>query len=416
MRPREAGVTAAGVTVAGVTEAGVTALPDHVRQRIAEADCIIAASRFHADLPDGKEILDWPTPFSNIFNLLDDYSDKSLVLLTTGDPMWFGAGASLVGRLGRKGCEIVPAVSGLQLAAAHLGWPLAACRIVSVHGRPAGHLHSALYPRARLLVIAQDGSSPAILAKALCDWGYGAAQIHVMAHLGGPEEVCFSGTAAGWQHDQVPDFHIIGIACGTDMPAIGIAAPDDSFRNDGKLTKRDARASALAKLAPFPQAVLWDIGSGSGAVSIDFLRAAPGATAHAIDRNDDQHVMAIENANHHGVAGFNTVTADLASDPQAVCAALPDPDAVFIGGGMSSAVIELAQARLRAGGVLVAHAVTIESESLLVSAWQSTGGDLMRLSVQHADPVGGFHGWRPLMPVTQWVWHKPPQQQHQGGT
>ena len=87
MRPREAGVTAAGVTVAGVTEAGVTALPDHVRQRIAEADCIIAASRFHADLPDGKEILDWPTPFSNIFNLLDDLSDKSLVLLTTGDPM-----------------------------------------------------------------------------------------------------------------------------------------------------------------------------------------------------------------------------------------------------------------------------------------------------------------------------------------
>jgi precorrin-6Y C5,15-methyltransferase (decarboxylating) len=401
--------------VAGVTEAGVAALPDHVRQRIAEADCIIAASRFHADLPDGKEILDWPTPFSNIFSILNDFSDKSLVLLTTGDPMWFGAGASLVRRLGREGCEIVPAVSGLQLAAAHLGWPLPDCRIVSVHGRPAGHVRSALFPRARLLVIAQDGSSPAILAKAMCDWGYGTAQMHVMAHLGGPEEACFSGTAASWQHDPVPDFHIIGIACGADMPAVGIAAPDDSFCNDGKLTKRDARASALAKLAPFPHAVLWDIGSGSGAVSIDFLRAAPGATAHAIDRNDGQHAMAIENAEYHGVAGFNAVSGDLASDPQAVCDELPDPDAVFIGGGMSSAVIELAQARLRAGGVLVAHAVTIESESLLVSAWQSTGGDLMRLSVQHADPVGGFHGWRPLMPVTQWVWRKLPQPQKRGG-
>jgi precorrin-6Y C5,15-methyltransferase (decarboxylating) len=265
------------------------------------------------------------------------------------------------------------------------------------------------------LVIAQDGSSPAILAKAMCDWGYGTAQMHVMAHLGGPEEACFSGTAASWQHDPVPDFHIIGIACGADMPAVGIAAPDDSFRNDGKLTKRDARASALAKLAPFPHAVLWDIGSGSGAVSIDFMRAAPGATAHAIDRNDGQHAMAIENAEYHGVAGFNAVSGDLASDPQAVCDELPDPDAVFIGGGMSSAVIELAQARLRAGGVLVAHAVTIESESLLVSAWQSTGGDLMRLSVQHADPVGGFHGWRPLMPVTQWVWRKLPQPQERGG-
>ena len=393
--------------VAGVTEAGIAELPDRVLGRIATANCIIAAARFHDALPETAEIIDWPTPFSNVFRIINDKADKSLVILTTGDPMWFGAGASLVRRLGPDGCDVVPAVSGLQLAAAHLGWPMQDCQVVSIHGRPLEHLRAALSPRRRLLVIAQDGNSPAAVAKALCAWGHGTAQIDVMAHLGGAQQACFSGTAADWRHDTVPDFHIIGIACDGAVPAAGLAAPDDHFVNDGKLTKRDARASALAKLAPFPQAVLWDIGTGSGAVSVDFLRAAQGGRAVGIDRNQEQLDMALANAERHGVAGFTPMKADLAEDPAALFDRLPTPDAVFVGGGMSADILALAQARLRPGGVLVAHAVTIESETLMVSAWQSTGGDLTRIAVQHADPVGGFHGWRPLMPVTQWVWLKP---------
>ncbi len=393
--------------VAGVTEAGIAALPDRVLQRIATASCIIAATRFHDALPETAEIIDWPKPFSNIFSIIDNKADKSLVILTTGDPMWFGAGASLASRLGPDGCEVVPAVSGLQLAAAHLGWPIQDCRIVSIHGRPLEHLRAALFPNGRLLVIAQDGNSPAAVAKALCAWGHNKAQIYVMAYLGGTQEAFFSGTAADWQHNDVPDFHIIGIACDGATPANGLAAPDDHFVNDGKLTKRDARASALVKLAPFPKAVLWDIGSGSGAVSVDFLRAAPGGRAIGIDRNQDQLDMALANAERHGVAGFTPVKADLAEDPAALFDSLPTPDAVFVGGGLSADILALAKARLRPGGVLVAHAVTIESEALMVSAWQGTGGDLTRITVQHADPVGGFHGWRPLMPITQWVWLKP---------
>jgi precorrin-6Y C5,15-methyltransferase (decarboxylating) len=392
--------------VAGVTEAGITALPNLVQERLAKADCIIAATRFHADLPSHAKILNWPIPFSNIFNILEEHSKQSLVILATGDPMWFGAGATLVRQLGAEGCEVIPAVSGLQLAAAHLGWPMANCRIASIHGRPLEQLRSVLSPRARVLVIAQDGASPKAVATALCDWGYGAADMHVLANLGGSQEARFSGTASHWQHDRMPDFHIIGIACDDAAPAIGPVAPDSRFENDGKLTKRDVRASALAKLAPFPQAVLWDIGTGSGAVSIDFLRAAPGGRAYGIDRNSVQLDRATANAGMHGVSGFEPVTGDLADSPNKVLDNLPVPDAVFVGGGVSVEVVTLAQARLRPGGVLVAHAVTIESESVLISAWQQTGGDLTRIAVQHADPVGGFHGWRPLMPVTQWTWLK----------
>ncbi|MGB2495405.1 MAG: precorrin-6Y C5,15-methyltransferase (decarboxylating) subunit CbiT [Candidatus Puniceispirillaceae bacterium] len=186
------------------------------------------------------------------------------------------------------------------------------------------------------------------------------------------------------------------------MAGPGLAAPDASFETDGKLTKRDARASALAKLAPFSGAVLWDIGTGSGAIAVDFLRNAGVGRAFAIDRDEAQLTRATINATHHGVTGLETVAGE-AGD---VLAGLPRPDAVFIGGGVAPAVIEAAQAALRAGGVLVAHAVTIESEAILVSAWQQSGGELTRISVQHADPVGGFHGWRPLMPVTQWCWQK----------
>ena len=389
--------------VIGVDEGGVTSLPERLRDRLGEMDVIIAASRFHEDLPSGPEILDWPTPFSNIFNILKDNSRNSLALLATGDPMWFGAGASLIRELGPEGCEVIPAVSGMQLAAARLGWPLARCEVVSVHGRPAASVVSRLYPRARLLVIAQDGTSPAQLARLLTAHGYGDATLHVLANLGGVAESRLDGRAEGWAHDRVPDFHIIGIACPDEvLAAAGLAAPDESFETDGKLTKRDARASAIAKLAPFPGAVLWDIGTGSGAIAIDFLRNAVTGRAFAIDRNEAQLTRASANAARHGVVGLEPV----AGDASEVLAGLARPDAVFIGGGVAPAVIEMAQAALRPGGVLVAHAVTIESETVLVSAWQQSGGELTRISVQHADPVGGFHGWRPLMPVTQWCWHK----------
>ena len=283
--------------VIGVGEGGVATLAPALRERLAGMDMIIAAPRFQDALPDGPQIHDWPSPFSNIYSIIEDNSDKQLALLATGDPMWFGAGASLVRRLGPDGCEVIPAVSGLQLAAARLGWPMAECRVVSIHGRPIDSLASALHPRARLLVIAQDGSSPRQVAQLLAARGYGSASLHVLAQLGGAAESRIDGQAHDWGHDRVPDFHIIAVECPDAGPvAHGLAAPDSSFDNDGKLTKRDARASALAKLSPFPGAVLWDIGSGSGAVSVDFLRNAPRGKAVAIDRNKAQIDRAVAKA------------------------------------------------------------------------------------------------------------------------
>jgi len=392
------------LAIIGVTEAGFADLSPAVQERVGAADIVIAASRFHACLPAGPRVEDWPSPFAEVYARIETAHDRDLVILATGDPLWYGAGAAIIRHFGAENCEIISNVSGFQIAANRMGWPVASCEKLTVHGRPIAGILPYLYPRARLLLLAENASTPKAVAQLLTDAGFGAAQLTVLAHIGGDAEARFGGEAQDWIHQDVPAFHILAVDCSPcHQPAPGVVLPDTAFENSGKLTKRDARASAIAKLAPFPGAVFWDVGCGSGAVAIDFLRQAPRGTAFAIDRDPVQLAMAKRNATACGVPQLKVVQGDL-PDP---LASLPRPDAIFIGGGLSPDVIARCQDALRPGGALVAHAVTIESEAVLFSHWQKNSGDLARISLHHADPVGGFHGWRPLMPVTQWHWIKP---------
>ena len=398
------------ITIIGVTEAGYMALAPDAYERIKAADHVFASKRFHASIDTDGIIESWPSPFSDLTARLADIDGK-IVVLATGDPLWFGVGASLIAHFGHERCEIMPAVSGFQMAASRMGWPLSECETITVHGRPVTGIVPYLYPRARLLVLTANCESAVDIAALLVDCGYGMAQMTALGDIGGETEARHDGIASAWAHTDISDFHILAITLPDHVGAAGLALADSLFETDGKMTKRDLRASALAKLAPFPGAILWDIGAGSGAVSIDFLRHAPRGAAYAIDRDAAQIKRAVNNATFHGVgvldddphaAGYHAIHAAL---PDAL-ADLPTADAIFIGGGLSPEVIAHCQKHLRAGGVLVAHAVTLESEAILLSSWQATKGDLTRIAVNHADPVGGYHGWRALMPVTQWVWHK----------
>ena len=418
---------ASWLSIIGVSEAGPKALSDQAVDAIHAARLIVAAQRFHQSLGQmlGNTdcVIGFPSPLADLFARLDHHRDFQpddpkrvgdskgganarggpICVLATGDPLWFGIGATLIARYGTASCTLIPNISGLQMAAARMGWPLASTQILTVHGRDVERVLPSLQRRARLLVIAASGQSAGEVAKLLTDQGFGDAEIMALAHLGGEDESHFNGMAASWAH-QVPDFHILAIQC-PDRPArhAGAALHDVDVENDGKLTKADIRASAIAKLQPFPGAVMWDVGAGSGAVGIEFLRHAPRTDVYAIDKDLAQIKMAGRNARKFGVPHLTLVHEDL---PKGV-EGLPDPDAVFIGGGLSTDVIATCVSALRDGGVLVAHAVTLESEAILLAAWQAHGGRLVRFSVQHADPVGGFHGWRPLMPVTQWQFTKP---------
>ena len=178
--------------------------------------------------------------------------------------------------------------------------------------------------------------------------------------------------------------------------------PDDAFEHDGLITKRHQRAPAFASLRPPPGELLWDVGTGSGAMAIEWCRAAPGARAIGLERNPERAARARRNA-ERWTPGQVQIIEGAAS---ATLAALPSPDAVFLGGAVSNEVLDLCWAALRAGGRVVAHGVTLETEALLAERYRSHGGSLARLSIEIAEPLGRFHGWVPARPVTQWACRK----------
>lgn len=392
----------------GVDETGPETLSPAQLQQIDAADLVIADSRFHAALSDCTALQDWPKPFSQLAEMLTNYRGSSVVMLATGDPLWYGAGRYLLRHFGREQLHIEPGVSGLQFAAARMGWPLESVQIISLHGRPESLLSRSLYPRARLMIIPQSAETARTVARRLCAAGWGAADITALSSLGHETETRLSASAEQWDRlDEAPaDFHILCVDLSPAGRAGQIAPssclPDEAFITDGKMTKFEARSAALSRLMPHPGGVLIDLGCGTGSVSIEWLRFCPEGAAYAVDTKQERLDLAMQNADQAGVHGLTA----LHSECYDALDALPEPDAIFIGGGLSADLILAAKKKLPAGGRLVAHAVTVQSEALLLAAHQQDGGMLVRIQVNYAQPVGEYHGWRGLMPVTQYIWHK----------
>ena len=177
--------------------------------------------------------------------------------------------------------------------------------------------------------------------------------------------------------------------------------PDDAFEHDGLITKRHLRASALAFLRPRPGELLWDLGAGAGSVAVEWCRAADGARAVAVERVEHRADRVAINA--AALAPSGAVTLIRAAVDEAL-GTLPAPDAVFIGGGATFAVIEAAVAALPAGGRIVVHGVTVETEELCSAAYRRWGGELARIHTEQAEPIGRLLGWTPARGVTAWSW------------
>jgi precorrin-6Y C5,15-methyltransferase (decarboxylating) len=310
-------------------------------------------------------------------------------VLASGDPLRSGIGTTLVKRLGSEDVEILPALSSVTLARARLGWSAEETEVVTVVGRDVHRVNRVLAPGRRVLVL---GSTSAALGDLLTARGYGDSRMTVLEELGGPEERRFDG----WTHPG-SGLSIVAVECAAG-PALSLVGglPDDAFEHDGQLTKRDLRASALARLAPVPGELLWDVGAGAGSIAIEWSRAHPLNRAIAVERDPQRAARIGRNANTLGVPELHVVTG---SAPEAL-ADLPEPDAIFVGGGVT--VRGVLDGCLATGVRLVAHGVTLESEQALARAYTEHGGELIRLSVEQAAPLGGFTGWTPGRTVTQW--------------
>ncbi|MCF6444915.1 precorrin-6y C5,15-methyltransferase (decarboxylating) subunit CbiE [Nereida sp. MMG025] len=388
--------------IVGFGEDGFDGLTPATRAVVEAAEIIIGGDRHHTLAPNiSAQRVSWPSPFDALIETLESYKNQRVVVLATGDPLWFSVGA----RIGRAidSSQIVyhPQLSAFQLAAARMGWSLADVETLTVHGRPVEQMVAFIQPDQRLIVLTTGAETPAQIAKFLADRGFGASKMTVLAAMGGDREERFDGTAATWSH-QVPAFNTLCVEC--------IAAPDaallprvpglsdDLFQHDGTMTKQEIRAVTVAKLMPMRGALLWDIGTGCGSVAVEWMRAARYTRAIGIEPRADRRALAAANALALGAPKLELIEGET---PNALNG-LEAPDAVFIGGGLSEETFDAAWSALRPLGRLVANAVTLDSEALLIHLHEKHGGQLVKLQVHRAEPIGPYKGWRPAMPVTQW--------------
>ncbi len=388
--------------IVGIGEDGMEGLSAATRAVIEAAEIIVGGDRHHR-LSDNvtAERVAWPSPFDALIDLLTSHRGRRVVVLATGDPLWFSVGARIGRSIPPSEITYHPQLSAFQLAAARMGWSLADVETLTVHGRPVEQMIAFIQPDQRLLILTTGAETPAKIARFLTERGFGKSPMTVLASMGGVEERRFDGIAESWDHE-VPAFNTLAVDCvaapdAALLPRVpGLA--DELFVHDGTMTKQETRAVTVAKLMPMRGAHLWDIGTGCGSVAVEWMRAARYASAVGIEPRADRRAMAAQNALALGTPKLEI----LAGEAPAALEGLAPPDAIFIGGGLSDAVFAAAWAALRPLGRLVANAVTLESEAVLLALHKRHGGQLVRLSVERADPVGRLTGWRPLMPVAQW--------------
>jgi precorrin-6Y C5,15-methyltransferase (decarboxylating) len=397
------------LAVVGIGEEGLAGLAPAGRALVETAEVLVGGARHLGMVPQGgAERLPWARPLDLTIAAIAQRRGRNVTVLASGDPLWYGIGVTLIRRFPRDEMTIVPQPSAFSLAAAQLGWPVADCATITLHGRPLDTLRLHLAPGRRILALSEDGDTPRAVAQLLTGLGWGPSRLAVFANLGGGQEAIVEEEAQSWGDRRVAALNTMAITCrcapGARSLPLFAGLPDDAFEHDGQLTKREVRAATLAALAPLPGQTLWDVGAGCGSIAIEWLRAGAGRSAIAIERIAGRAAVIARNANSLGVPGLRIITG---TAPEALDG-LPVPDAIFAGGGIGDpGLLPALWARLRSGGRLVANVVTVEGEARLLD-WQTDhGGALTRIAVSRADPVGRYHLWRSLTPVTQLTVTKP---------
>jgi precorrin-6B C5,15-methyltransferase / cobalt-precorrin-6B C5,C15-methyltransferase len=403
-------MSAPPLVIVGIGADGWAGLGEAARAAVLAAEVIVGSARQLALVPETPaQRRPWPSPIDALVDELCTASGYRTCVLASGDPMLHGIGATLARRLGPERLEVHPHPSALALACARLGWPEAEVELVSAVGRPPEVLARVLQPGRRIVAYASGVAGAAELARVLRERGFGASRLVVLEQLGGPAERIAESTADEWGERAVDALHAVAIECRAGPSAAWLprapGLPDEAYEHDGQITKRAIRALTLAALAPAPGQLLWDIGAGSGAIAIEWLRSEPGARAIAVEARAERAERAARNARELGVPELEL---RCGKAPDAL-AGLPPPDAVFIGGGLTEpGLVGHCWGALLAGGRFVANAVTLEGEQVLQAAWGAHGGELVRLAVSHAEPLGSFQTWRPQLPIVQWMARKEP--------
>jgi precorrin-6B C5,15-methyltransferase / cobalt-precorrin-6B C5,C15-methyltransferase len=384
------------LTIIGIGEDGLSGLSEASRKALSRAEAVFGGERHLALADIGARGRPWPTPFDTERVLA--CRGRPTVALASGDPFWFGVGTILAERLNKDEWVAYPSPSTFSLAAARLGWPLETAICLGLHAAPFERLMPHLSGGARIICLLSDSAAAADLAQWLTARGWGSSQLWTLTALGGPRESVTRQRAdsyAGGAEARLVTVALEARGSGGLPHSSGIA--DSLFVHDGQITKRPMRALALSALAPRPGERLWDIGAGSGSISIEWILR--GGLAIAIEARRDRAANIRKNAEAFGLTHRLTIVEGTAP---AILAGLESPEAVFIGGGLDTAMFDGLWPLIAKGTRLVAHAVTIETEALLSELHARHGGELMRIEIAHAAPLGRYRSWEPARPVVQW--------------
>ena len=384
------------LVIIGIGEDGLFGLSDASRKHLTTAEFIFGGAR-HLDLAAARDRgRPWPLPFS--IDPVLALRGAPVVVLASGDPFWHGVGALLAERLAPGEWVSRPAPSSPALAANLLGWRLEEVQNLALHAAPLPRLRMHLHPGARLICTLRDGAAAAEVAAYLTAAGFGPSRLHILERLGGLLERRRQTTAAGFclTGVETPALLAIEVLGGPGLPQVA-GLPDENFQSDGQITKRPIRALTLSALSPRPGAYLWDLGAGSGSISVEWCLA--GGRASAVELRPDRAANIRANALAFGVEHRLQVVEAAALE---ILASLPSPDAVFIGGGADKALLAAVWEKIPPGTRLVLNAVTLETEALLLDWHGENGGDLFRFDIAEAAPLGRMRGWTPSRPVVQW--------------
>jgi precorrin-6Y C5,15-methyltransferase (decarboxylating) len=388
------------LSIIGIGEDGHAGLSPASRAALDEADIVFGGARHLTLAQAGERGRPWPLPFS--VEPVLACRGRRVAVLASGDPFWFGVGGSLAQHLEPAEWRAFPSASTFSLIAARLGWRLEETLCLGLHAAPLERLATEVANGRQVICLMRDGNAVPELGLWLSRHGWADSDAHIFEAVGGPGETLTKTTGGDLSAGEFSDLVAVALKLrggGGRIRSSGLA--DDAFLHDGQITKRPVRAMTLSALAPRAGQRLWDIGAGSGSISVEWLLAAgERGEAIAIEPRADRAATIRANASTFGVAERLTIVEGKAP---AALAGLAPPDAVFVGGGASDSLLHSLWNGIPAGTRLVVNAVTLETEAL-VMAWSGRcGGELLRIELARAEVLGGRRGWRPARPIVQWI-------------
>lgn len=387
------------LSIIGLGEDGLNGLNSASRAALEDADIIFGGAR-HLELVEaGQRGHPWPLPFS--IEPVLAARGKRVAVLASGNPFWYGVGGSLADQLNPEEWRVYPAPSVFSIAAARLGWRIEQTYCVGLHAAPFEELVPRLSLGLTAICLVRDGVAAADLAAWLSSRGFGQSRCWLLEALGGPREqiTAFDADSFPAKEVRTPVAIAFVVGGGAGLQCVP-GLPNDAFVHDGNITKRPVRALTLSALAPRRGERLWDVGAGSGTVSVEWaLACGPDSSVNAIEMCPTRARNIVANAQSFGVSDRISV---IESEAPAALAGLPEPQAVFIGGGANEAMLEAVWARTRSGTRLVANAVTLESEALFARWSSEKGGQLLRIELAEEKPLGTYRCWGPARPIVQW--------------